>query len=91
MESQNGDTLSIRGQYENENRNKSSSGRSKFRGISISLGKYVKMCGKCRKEGHYKEDIGSKNPKKEKIFDDAPSIEAKTTSDEGGGVYLSYS
>ena len=46
------------------------------------------MCWKCRKEGNYKRDCKYKAPKKGKGFDDAPSTEAKTTSDEGGDVYL---
>eukprot|EP00253_Pinus_taeda_P003019 PITA_03019 len=46
---------------------------------------------KCRKEGHYKRDCKSKAADKGKGFDDAPSTEAKTTSDEGGDVYLDSS
>jgi len=49
------------------------------------------VCWKCEKEGHYKRDCKSKAPDKGKGFDDAPSIEAKTTSDEGGDVYLASS
>eukprot|EP00253_Pinus_taeda_P009475 PITA_09475 len=89
MESQNGDALSVRGQCQNRNKSKSSSGRSKSRGRSKSLGEPVKvMCWKCGKEGHYKTDCKSKAPDKGKGSDDAPSVEAKTTSDEGGDVYL---
>ena len=46
------------------------------------------MCWKCKKEGHYKRDSKSKSLDKGKGFDDAPSAEAKTTSDEGGEVYF---
>ena len=46
---------------------------------------------KCGKEGHYKRDCKSKSPDKEKGFDDAPSAEVKTTSDEGGDLYLASS
>eukprot|EP00253_Pinus_taeda_P003408 PITA_03408 len=42
-------------------------------------------------EGHYKRDCKSKAPNKGKGYDDTPSVEAKTTSDEGGDVYLASS
>eukprot|EP00253_Pinus_taeda_P031361 PITA_31361 len=55
-------------------------------------GKPIKVvCWKCRKEGHYKRDCKSKARDKGKGFDDAPSVEAKATSDEGGDVYLASS
>ena len=43
MESQNGDSLSVRGRSLNRNKNKSSSGRSKSRGRSKSPGKPTKV------------------------------------------------
>ena len=49
------------------------------------------MCYKCRKEGHFKRNYKSKAPEKGKGSDDAPSTEAKTTSNEGGDVYLASS
>ena len=85
MEGQNGDALSVRGRSQNRNKNKVSSGRSK------SPGKFVKVCWKCGKEGHYKKECRSKAPEKGKGSDEAPSAEAKTTSDEGGDVYLASS
>eukprot|EP00253_Pinus_taeda_P028130 PITA_28130 len=77
------------GRSDNRNKNKSSSGRSNSRGRSKSPGKPIKVvCWKCTKEGNYKRDRKSKAPKKGKGSDDVPSIEGKTTSDEGGDVYL---
>ena len=38
-------------------KNKVSSGRSKSRGRSKSPGKFVKVCWKCGKEGHYKKGL----------------------------------
>eukprot|EP00253_Pinus_taeda_P033808 PITA_33808 len=49
------------------------------------------VCWKCRKERHYKRDCKFKAPDKGKGSNDAPSVEAKTTSDEGGDVYLASS
>jgi len=46
---------------------------------------------KCGKEGHYKRDCKSKAPDKGKGSDDSPSVEVKTTSDEGRDVYLASS
>eukprot|EP00253_Pinus_taeda_P028713 PITA_28713 len=46
---------------------------------------------KCKKEGHFKRDCKSKALDKGKGFDDAPFVEAKNTSDEGGDVYLASS
>ena len=74
--------MSIRGRCHNINKNISSSGRSKF------ARKFVKVCWKCGKEGNYKKNCKPKTPEKGKGYDDAPSIDVKTTSDEGGDVYL---
>ena len=49
------------------------------------------MFWKCRKEWNYKRDYKSKASEKGKGFDDAPSLEAKTTSDKGGDVYMASS
>eukprot|EP00253_Pinus_taeda_P026535 PITA_26535 len=47
--------------------------------------------GDALSEGHYKRDCKSKASDKEKGFDEAPSAEAKTTSDEVGDVHLASS
>eukprot|EP00253_Pinus_taeda_P026071 PITA_26071 len=92
MDNQNGDALSVRGRSHNKNKNKSSRGRSKSRGISKSPGKPTKVvCWKCGKEGHFRREFKSKAPDKGKGSDDAPSTEAKTTSDERWDVYLASS
>eukprot|EP00253_Pinus_taeda_P015212 PITA_15212 len=49
------------------------------------------VCWKCGKEGHFRRECKSKAPDEGKGSDDAPSAEAKTTSDEGGDVYLASS
>eukprot|EP00253_Pinus_taeda_P012798 PITA_12798 len=49
------------------------------------------VCWKCGKEGHFRRERKSKAPDKGKRSNDAPSAEAKTTSDEGGDVYLASS
>eukprot|EP00253_Pinus_taeda_P018185 PITA_18185 len=49
------------------------------------------VCWKCGKEGHFRRECKSKSPDKGKGSDAAPSTEAKTTSDEGGDVYLASS
>jgi hypothetical protein len=47
--------LLARGCSQERNRSKSSSGRFKYKGRFKSLGKFVKVCWRCGKEGHYKK------------------------------------
>eukprot|EP00253_Pinus_taeda_P002190 PITA_02190 len=91
MEGQNGDALSVRRGSQNRNKNKSLSGRSKSRGRSKSPRKRIKVCWKCGKEGNFKMDCKSEVLEKGKGSDDALFVEAKTTLDEGGDVYVDSS
>jgi len=49
------------------------------------------VCWKCGKEGHLKKDCRYKYLEKIKGFDGSTPTEAKTTSDEGGYLYLASS
>jgi hypothetical protein len=68
-----------------------SSGRSKYKGRSKSLGNFVNVCWRCGKKYHYKKKCRSKIIERGKGSEDAPSVEGKTSLEEGGDVYLSYS
>jgi hypothetical protein len=74
MEGQSTDALFARGCSQERNRSKSSSGRSKSKGRSKSLGKFVKVCWTCGKEGHYKKKCRFKVEKK-KGSEESLSIE----------------
>jgi hypothetical protein len=73
MEGHSIDALFTRGCSQERNRSKSSSGRSKSRGRSKSLRKFVKVCWRCGKEGHYKKQSRSKSVEREKGSEDASS------------------
>jgi hypothetical protein len=60
MEGQSTYALFARGCSHERNRSKSSSGRSKSKGISKSPENFVKVCWRCGKEGHYKKQCRSK-------------------------------
>jgi hypothetical protein len=64
MEGQSIDTLFARGRSQERNRSKFSSGRSKSKGRSKFPRKFVKVCWRCEKEGHYKKQCRSKVEKK---------------------------
>ena len=54
MEGQRIDALFARGHSQERNRSNSSSGRSKYKGISKSLGKFVNVYWRCGKQEQYK-------------------------------------
>jgi hypothetical protein len=66
---------------------KSSSGRYNSKGRSKSLRKFVKLCWRCGKQGHYKKQCISKVEKR-KGSKDSLSTKEKTSKEEGGDVYL---
>ena len=91
MEGQSTYALFARGHSQERNRSKSSSGRSKYKGKQKYFRKFVKVCWRCGKEGHYKKQCRSKSIERGKGFEDAPSIEEKTSLKVGGDVYLASS
>jgi hypothetical protein len=90
MDSQSTDALFVRGRTQDRNPGKSSGGRSKSTGRSKSLGKYLRKCWKCGKTWHYKKDCKSKKVDKPKGSDNTSFTEAKTSTEDGGNVYLTY-
>jgi hypothetical protein len=90
MEGQSTNALFARGHSQERNRYKSSSGRYKSKGRSKSPRKFVKVCWRCGKEGHYKKQCRSKVEKK-KGSEEARSTKEKTSKEEGGDVYLASS
>eukprot|EP00253_Pinus_taeda_P021042 PITA_21042 len=64
----------------------------RWKNMESQNGKLVKVvCWKFRKEGHCKRDCKSKAHDKGRVSYDDPSLEVKTTSDEGGDVYMASS
>jgi hypothetical protein len=90
MEGHSTDALFARGRSQERNRSNFSSGRSKSKGRSKSPGKFVRVCWRCGKEGHYKKQCRSKVEKK-KGSEESSSTEEKTSKEEGGDVYLASS
>jgi hypothetical protein len=58
--------------------------------VDLNLPKFVKVCWRCGKEGHYKKQCRSKVEKK-KGSEESPSTKEKTSKEEGGDVYLDSS
>jgi hypothetical protein len=90
MEGQRTNELFSRGCSQERNISKSSSGRSKSMGRSISPRIFAKICCIFGKEGHYKKQCRSKAEKK-KGSEESPSIEEKTSKEEGGDAHLDSS
>jgi hypothetical protein len=90
MEGQRTYALFVRGHSQKRNRSKFSSGRSKSKGRSKSPKSFLKVCWRCGKEGNYKKQCRYKVEKK-KGYEESPSIEEKTSKEEGGDVYLASS
>jgi hypothetical protein len=90
MEGQSTDALFARGRYQERNRSKFSSGRSKSKGRPKSPKKFVKVCWRCGKEGHYKTQFRSKF-EKNMVSEESPSTKENTSKEEGGDVYLASS
>jgi hypothetical protein len=88
MDGHNIDALFLRGHTEERNLGRPSGWRSKSIGRSKSTGKSLWKCRKCGKTGHYNKDCKSKMVKKQMGSDSISSTEAKTSTEEGGDVYL---
>jgi hypothetical protein len=80
--------LFVRGHSQDRNHGKSLGGRSKYTGRSKSPRKSLRKCWKCGKTGHYKKHYKSKKVDKPKGSDSTSSTEVKTSTEEGGDVYL---
>jgi hypothetical protein len=90
MEGQSTDALFARGRSQERNRSNFSSGRSKSKSRSKSPGKFVRVCWRCGKQGHYKKQCRPKVEKK-KGYEESHSTEEKTSKEEGRDVYLDSS
>jgi hypothetical protein len=88
MDGHNTYALFVRGRTQDKNPGKPSGWRSKSTGRSKSPGKSLRKCWKCGKTWHYKKDCKSKKVEKPKGSDSTSSTEVKTSTEEGGDVYL---
>jgi hypothetical protein len=80
--------LFVRGRTQDRNPGKPSGWRFKSTGRSKSPGKSLRKCWKCGKTGHYKKDFKFKKVEKPKGSDSTSSTEVKTSTEEGGDLYL---
>jgi hypothetical protein len=88
MDGHSTDALFVRGCTQERNHGKPSGRRSKSTGRSKSPGKSLRKCWKCGKTRHYKKDCKSKKVEKPKVYDSTSFTEVKTSTEEGGDVYL---
>jgi hypothetical protein len=88
MDGHSTNALFVIGRTQDRNPSKYSRGRSKSTGRSKSPRKSLRKCWKCGKTGHYKKDCKSKKVEKPKGSDSTSSTETKTSTEEGGDVYL---
>ena len=88
IENHSTDALSVRLGHTKE-RGKSIGGRSKSRGRSKFPGDSLKkLCWKCGKLGHFKKNYRSKSVERGKGSKDTLSTKKKSSTEEGGDVYL---
>jgi hypothetical protein len=90
MDSHSTYALFVRGhpKYRNTKRSLGGGGGYKSNGRCKSLGKSLRECWKCCKHGNYKKYFRSKKVYKQQRTYDASSTEAKTSTEEGGYVYM---
>ena len=88
MENHSTNALSVRSCHTKE-RGKSIGGRSKSSDRSKSLRDSLnKLYWKCNKIGNFKKNCKSKSVEKGKGSEDTSSMEKKSSTEEGGDVYL---
>jgi hypothetical protein len=88
MEGSTKDALVVRGRPIDKDKFKFSGRNSKSKGRFKSLVHSTKICWKCGKDGHLKNDCKSKAMEVSTRSDEKQLIEGKTTPDKGGDVYL---